>query len=234
MPLPIVPHQFVPPADLAPVRTGDGSCTLDSPALGEHYHSLFGAVAESRHVYIEQGFRMLGQPEADILEVGLGTGLNALLTWEESDRAGVRVNYLALEPFPLPAHLWSAMGHAAAMGAPEREDGFIRMMQARDNEVLELPKAFRFRPVMLKVQELEAVEAFDLVYLDAFAPAVQPEMWSVDVFRKLYRAMRPEALLVTYCAKGGVRRAMLAAGLRAERAPGPPGKHHMLIARRPA
>ena len=225
---------FHQPTDLVPVRTGDGSFTLDSSSLGDHYHSRFGALAESRHVYIHHGFHVLGKPAVDILEVGLGTGLNALLTWEASDRTGIRVNYLALEPFPLPLHLWAALGHAMAMGAPEREEGYIRLMNAKDGQELSLSPGFLFRSATLKVQDLEAEGAFDLVYFDAFAPSVQPEMWPVEVFRKLYCAMRPEAILVTYCAKGDVRRAMVQAGFQVERKPGPPGKHEMLMARRPA
>lgn len=225
---------FLQPLDLIRVRTGDGSFTLDSASLGEHYHSLFGALSESRHVYIQEGLRALGKPVVDLLEVGLGTGLNALLTWEESDQTGTKVNYLALEPFPLPASLTSAMGHASALGAPEKEEGLMRMLNTENGEELILSDGFRFRSVPMKVQDLEAEDAFDLVYFDAFAPGIQPEMWTLGVFRKLYKAMRPGAMLVTYCAKGEVRRTMLEAGLQVVRRPGPPGKHEMLTALRPA
>ncbi|MCB0757736.1 MAG: tRNA (5-methylaminomethyl-2-thiouridine)(34)-methyltransferase MnmD [Flavobacteriales bacterium] len=224
---------FVPPTDLVPVRTADGSYTLDSATLGEHYHSLYGALTESRHVYIEQGLLATGKRKLDILEVGLGTGLNALLTWSESDRLGINVNYWALEPFPLPAGLHEHLHHTAVIGAPERQEGYTAMMNMRNGGAVELSALFHFHRERREVQHLDANEAFDLVYFDAFAPAVQPDMWTVDVFRRVYRAMRPEALMVTYCAKGDVRRAMIEAGLRAERVPGPPGKYRMLKAIRP-
>lgn len=225
--------EFSPPADLIPVRTEDGSFTLDSPALGEHYHSLFGAVTESRHVYIEQGLRSTEKSKLDILEVGLGTGLNALLTWMECGPTGPQVDYLALEPYPLPQRLRMAADHISSINAPGKEKGFKAMMSSPDSEWLELQDGFRFRWERQEVQQLEMKEAFDLVYFDAFAPAIQPAMWTLDVFRRIHRAMRPGAILVTYCAKGDVRRAMIQAGLMAERVQGPPGKHRMLKALRP-
>lgn len=229
-----LPTVFTPPTDLLPTPTADGSYTLASAALGEHYHSLFGALTESRHVYLDQGLVHLGSQQVDILEVGLGTGLNALLTWAEAADRGMEVNYSALEPFPLSARTLDAVGHITATGLSRMGAGYNTMMNARAGEALELSPAFRFRCLQQGVQELDQVLSFDLVYFDAFAPAVQPEMWTVEVFRRVHRAMRPGAVLVTYCAKGAVRRAMLEAGLRPERIPGPPGKHTMMRATCPA
>lgn len=225
--------EFSPPTDLVAIQTADGSFTLDSPALGEHYHSLHGAVGESRHVYIQQGLRSTGKRKLDVLEVGLGTGLNALLTWVECGEACLEVDYCALEPYPVPLDLRLASGHIEAINELGKKDGFEAMMHLPDGEWLQLSDGFRFRTESQKVQELEAEEAFDLVYFDAFAPAIQPEMWTLDVFQRIYRAMRPGAFLVTYCAKGDVRRAMMQAGLKAERVQGPPGKYKMLRALRP-
>lgn len=226
-------HVFTPPTDLLPTFTADGSLTLASAALGEHYHSVFGALAECRHVYLEQGLFHSGRRKTDILEVGLGTGLNALLTWAEAANRGLEVNYSALEPFPLPPRSIAAVGHIAATGLSGMEEGYSAMMYARTGEQLVLSQGFRFQCLQQRVEELDAVQAFDLVYFDAFAPAVQPEMWTVDVSRCLYRAMRPGAVLVTYCAKGDVHRAMLEVGLLAKRIPGPPGRCQMIRATRP-
>lgn len=225
---------FTPPTDLVPVRTGDGSYTLASATLGEHYHSLFGALAESHHVYLQQGLLQLGKRNVDVLEVGLGTGLNALLTWAEAMKSGLDVNYSALEPFPLSPRSIAAVGHLGATGASGMETGYKAMMNANTGEWMELSPGFRFQCIQQEVQQLEAVRSFDLVYFDAFAPTIQPEVWTVDVFRRIHRAMRPGAVLVTYCAKGDVRRAMLEVGLLAERIPGPPGKYKMIRAIRPA
>lgn len=225
---------FTPPTDLIPIRTGDGSYTLASASLGEHFHSLFGAVAESRHVYLDQGLLHLGKAKVDVLEVGLGTGLNALLTLSEAINRGLEVNYSALEPFPLPSGSITAVDHVTATGTSQMRAGYTAMMNARTGDLLEPARGFLFQCLQQEVQQLGAVEAFDLVYFDAFAPAVQPGIWTVDVFRRIFRAMRPGAVLVTYCAKGDVRRAMLEAGLLAERIPGPPGKYKMIRATRPA
>lgn len=214
------------------MRTADGSFTLDSPSLREHYHSLHGALTESRHVYICKGLAALGRPNVSVLEVGLGTGLNALLTWMACRDGGPAVDYLALEPCPLPELLHNGLDHAAAAGRPELAAGLADMLSAPPDTSLNLGDGFRFRSVRLPVQQLDRSGAFDLVYFDAFAPGIQPGMWTVDVFHRVYRAMRPGAVLVTYCAKGEVRRTMQAAGLQVERLQGPPGKRHMLRATR--
>jgi tRNA U34 5-methylaminomethyl-2-thiouridine-forming methyltransferase MnmC len=223
---------FTPPTDFMPHPTADGSRTLYSETIGEHYHSFFGAVAESEHVYIDKGFRSCVKPHLDILEVGLGTGLNALLTLAEAQQKGSIVNYMALEPFPLELDIVRALQHPESIGRPELIEPLEAMMSAHTDHVLSLTPGFTFQKSAMRIQEMDAVKAFDLVYFDAFAPKVQPEMWTVEVFNVLHRAMKPGALLVTYCAKGDVRRAMRDAGLVPELVQGPPGKYKMLKARR--
>lgn len=225
---------FQQPKDVVVVRTPDGSATLDSDQLKERYHSRFGAATESRHVYLHHGLDATAIGQLNILEVGLGTGLNALLTWSESRKRQQPVNYTALEPFPLAKELWKVMEHPQAIGEPELEEGYHSLMQAPVGRWVKLDGRFTFRWLPLRVQELEEAGQYDLVYYDAFGPHAQPEMWTLDVFRRLGRAMRPGALLVTYCAKGDVRRTMVEAGLQVERLPGPPGKKEMLRARRSA
>ena len=215
-----------------PHPTADGSRTLYSETIGEHYHSFFGAVAESEHVYIDKGFRSCVKPHLDILEVGLGTGLNALLTLAEAQQEGSIVNYTALEPFPLELDIVRALQHPEAIGRPDLIEPLEAMMAVCAEQVLSLTPGFTFQKSAKRIQEMDAVKAFDLVYFDAFAPKVQPEIWTVEVFKVLHRAMKPGALLVTYCAKGDVRRAMRDAGLVPELVQGPPGKYKMLKARR--
>lgn len=166
----------------------------------------------------------------DLLEVGLGTGLNALLTLIETERTGQMVRYSALEPWPVSAETLAELDHPAALGRPDLRQQFEHMMNANK---IQLTDGFAFQRSALPVQELTTEAAYDLVYFDAFAPTVQPEMWTLDVFQRIHRSMRPEATLVTYCAKGVVRRTFLEAGFSVERLKGAPGKLEMLRATRP-
>ncbi len=221
---------YVPPDDFRPRSTRDGSLTLRSEVLGEQYHSLHGALNESMHVFIRNGLDRATAGPVDILEVGLGTGLNALLTWCHADRAERAVRYTALEPHPLPADALAALGHARTAGEPDRDADFLRMMTAPADAVQELSPWFRFMWTQRPLQGLELHEAFDLIYFDAFSPRVQPELWTVVSFRHVHALLRPGGALVTYCAKGEVRRAMLAAGFAVQRLQGPPGKREMFRA----
>lgn len=221
--------------DFLPVRTADGSFTLRSEMLDEQYHSLHGAAQESMHVFVQAGLLASGLKRIDLLEVGLGTGLNALLTWIEAGRAGIAVNYHAIEPHPLPLDVLRAIDHPAQIGAQEKASCYFKMMSV--TEPFDLDRGFRFTPHhrTLVSSFLGAfTDPFDLVYFDAFAPKKQPDLWTEDVFKGLFRAMRPGGRLVTYCARGEVRRAMERSGFSMERLPGPPGKREMLRASRPS
>lgn len=224
---------YTPPPDLRPFRTNDGSFTLRSEQLDEQYHSRHGAVQESQHVFIEAGCRALPDNPLHILEVGLGTGLNLLLTWIEALRTGRTIRYTALEPFLLPAETLSAMDHPAALHRPDLSHGFLTMMTAPAGEWTAPDPLLRMCRSGASVVDWSSDDRFDLVYFDAFGPRVQPGMWSTEVFDNMFAHMRPGGLLVTYCAKGDVRRAMQAAGLVVERLPGPPGKREMIRAMRP-
>lgn len=212
--------------------TGDGSYTLAFAAGREHYHSLHGAVQESRHVFIANGLLAAPHTAIHLLEVGLGTGLNALMTWLACEERGIAVDYLALEPHPLAPATLEKLDHPNALGVPARWPGYRAMMTATPGMPVELPGNFAFRWLQEGVLQLEKEEVFDLVYFDAFAPDFAPGLWTEEVFHKVYRAMRPGATLVTYCVKGAVRRSLQAVGFTVERLPGPPGKRQMLRATR--
>ena len=216
-------------------RTADGSATLYVPALDEHYHSRHGARQESEHVFIRAGLVPLldagrGQPCArplHLLEVGFGTGLNALLTLRTARPAGAAVAYDGLEPHPLPATVVAALAAAWAHD-PAVAAQVVRLHAAPWGT--EHPLAPGFFLTKLR-QPLEAVELpagyYDLIYFDAFAPEKQPELWTAAIFAKLYAAAAPGAVLVSYCAQGQFRRHLRAAGWRTEKLPGSPGKREM-------
>jgi tRNA U34 5-methylaminomethyl-2-thiouridine-forming methyltransferase MnmC len=220
--------------------TADGSPTLYVPALDEHYHSRHGAAQESRHVFIEAGLAPLlaaglGQTQPlQLLEVGLGTGLNALLTLEAVQVAGAAVAYYGYETVPLPAEAVAAL-------APQWADSPVlsRVFAELHTMPWGMPRMLVPEFLLTKVQKpIQAVALpagrYDLIYFDAFAPEKQPELWTEDVFAKLYAAAAPGAVLVSYCAQGQFRRNLRAAGWLTEKLPGPPGKREMTRARKPA
>jgi tRNA U34 5-methylaminomethyl-2-thiouridine-forming methyltransferase MnmC len=219
--------------------TADGSPTLYVPALNEHYHSHHGAAQESRHVFIEAGLRPLlavglgqGQP-LRLLEVGLGTGLNALLTMAAAHSDAASVAYDGYETVPLPAAAVAAL-------APQWEEipalraAFAQLHATPWNEPLAITPLFSLTKRLAEMQTttLPATH-YDLIYFDAFAPEKQPELWTEEVFAKLYAAAAPGAVLVSYCAQGQFRRNLRAAGWLTEKLPGPPGKREMTRARKP-
>lgn len=214
--------------DLQVHRTADGSRTLFNPALNESYHSMYGAVAESEHVFIKNGLRVVGKPHIGLLEIGLGTGLNLLLTWIEAERLGTTVHYTAIEPEPVSADLLVQLDHCGALGAGEKREAFMASMTSRMHAESALSGNISF--VRLAQHSLLAASSQDLIYFDAFAPKVQPELWTMDHFQRMHELLRPGGILVTYSAKGTVRRALQQVGFSVERLPGPPGKQEMLRA----
>lgn len=211
--------------------TADGSHTLFVPAMDEHYHSVNGAVQESLHVFIEAGLRRIGKPEVRILEIGFGTGLNAFLTLRERQQAGIRaVTYYSVERYPLERAVTDALNYGARVW-PERQELFAALHAAPWNAPAEIAEGFVLHKIEGDARDCELPADIDLVYFDAFAPDKQPEMWTPELFRRLAARMAPGGILVTYCAKGEVRRGFVAAGFQMERLPGPPGKRHILFGR---
>ncbi len=213
-----------------PQRTADGSLTLFHTDLGATYHSMHGAVQESMHVFIQAGLARQEQATVDLLEVGLGTGLNLLLTWIRCYEGKCRVNYTALEPHPVHADTLHALAHAGELAWPGLHAPFVDRMCAGAGEWQPELGGLRFRRLATPAQDLNEQGAYDLVYFDAFAPATQPALWTGAVMQRMHAALRPGGALVTYCAKGEVRRTMQAAGFSVERLPGPPGKREMMRA----
>ena len=219
--------------------TADGSPTLYVPALDEHYHSTHGARQESRHVFIEAGLRPLlaaglGQSSPlQVLEVGLGTGLNALLTLEAAQAAGALIGYDGYETFPLPAAAVTALAPQWTANKAGLGSAFKQLHAASWGIVLEIDETLFLTKIQQPVQQADlGAEVYDLIYFDAFAPEKQPELWTEAVFAKLYAAAAPGAVLVSYCAQGQFRRNLRAAGWLTEKLPGPPGKREMTRARK--
>ena len=220
--------------------TADGSPTLYVPALDEHYHSTHGAAQESRHVFIGAGLRPLlaaglGQARPlRVLEVGLGTGLNALLTLETAQAAGAVIEYDGYETYPLPPAAVAALQPQWAAKVA-LSMAFKQLHAIPWGEVSEFDETLFLTKIQEPVQQADlGTDLYDLIYFDAFAPEKQPELWTEAVFAKLFAAAAPGAVLVSYCAQGQFRRNLRAAGWLTEKLPGPPGKREMTRARKPA
>jgi len=223
------------------IRTADGSDTLYNRELDQHCHSIFGAVTESRHIFIEAGFLHASekilrternpQPELTILEIGFGTGLNALLTLAEAEKLGIRVHYTAIEPFPVDESCWRALNYPAMFGSVDLHQVFSKLHLAAWGQPESVSDKFTILKLIKKLESyIPPAEAFDIIYFDAFDPVAQPELWTQEIFRKLYHALKPGGILVTYSVKGTIVRALQTAGFKTEKLPGPPGKRHILRA----
>jgi len=215
------------------ITTEDGSHSLFLPHLDETYHSRHGAVQESNHVFITNGLHYTAAQKKSLrlLEVGFGTGLNAFLTMQYAGTNNVHVHYTTLETAPLQKEVYQALNYAS-QDLPA-EQSFLALHNAAWSHSSSINKNFTLEKKQISIQEFSSNADFDLVYYDAFGPPTQPEMWIADIFSKLYSLMSSGGVLVTYCAKGEVRRNMQAAGFAVERLPGPPGKREMLRATKP-
>lgn len=215
--------------------TADGSHTLFVDGLDEQYHSIHGAIAEAKHVFIQSGFDHVlnNQPisSLNILEVGFGTGLNALITYLYGKQTGAKVNYTSIEPYPLDESIVSRLNYPILLECDEDETKvFKKFHTCKWNEPHAVGENFSLFKKKGMFQELELKAGFDLVYFDAFGPRAQSELWEESIFAQLFNCLRQNGCLVTYCAKGQVRRNMQKVGFEVERLPGPPGKREMLRA----
>lgn len=208
------------------LSTADGSTTLYRKDMDETYHSKHGSRRESAHVFISEGLRQFNVPELRILEIGLGTGLNCLLSASEDSRSNIY--YHALEPIPIPEQVLPLVG--ASFGE-DLAELFEKLHQGPWNQTFELKPNFRLYKDLCKLENyVPAAQSFHLIYFDAFAPNKQPEMWMVENFRKLYDSLQIGGMLVSYCSQSAFQKSLIEVGFELEILPGPPGKREMLRA----
>lgn len=220
-------------------KTDDGSATLFVPELDEHYHSTKGARTESQHIFIDMGLKASTATSPRVLEIGFGTGLNAWLTLKEAERNDREVHYTGLELYPLSWEIVEQLGYIPSSEQQHDAELFKQLHTAPWEKEIRLTPHFTLLKQetdanLLKAEtDINKLSSFDVIYFDAFAPEKQPEMWSQELFNRLYVLLNKDGILTTYCAKGIIRRMLQAAGFFVERLPGPPGgKREILRARK--
>lgn len=209
--------------------TEDGSQTLYIPEMDEHYHSIHGALSESLHIYIEQGLLYTAKKELSVLEIGFGTGLNAYLTYCFAQKENLTIDYHSIEKYPLQEEEYSRLDYPKII-FNEHALIFNCLHQTQWNRKVQISENFTLNKIHadLLTFQFKDIPQFDLVFYDAFAPVKQPEMWTDDILTKVAASVKENGVLVTYCAKGSVRRALSKAGFVMERIPGPKGKKEIL------
>lgn len=219
------------------VITADGSSTIHLPDWDEQYHSKHGAIQEAYHVFIKQGLHYFcdkqneaSPVEVSILEIGFGTGLNAFISLLETEKKSVSIDYHGVEGYPIEIEEISQLNYPAELRVGDKESLFKMLHAVSWNEKHLITSGFSLTKHKLFFSEIKEKGTHDLIYFDAFGARVQPELWTEAIFKKMYNALKINGVLVTYSAKGSVRRAMVSVGFKVERLPGPPGKREMLRA----
>lgn len=211
------------------INTSDGSHTIYVPELDEHYHSTHGAVQESEFIFINNGFRICKADPVYILEVGFGTGLNALMTAVEAIAGNRTVNYTSLEKYPLRKEIINSLNYHEFAGVNGKE--LFQLIHAAPwNTDFPISKNFTLKKIETDLTREKPSGRFDLIYFDAFGPDKQPEMWTKDIFAGIASVTNKDGILVTYSAKGEVKRTLRACGFDVSLIPGPPGKRQMIRA----
>jgi len=216
--------------NLKVIETSDGSKTLKIPKWNEHYHSTHGAIAEAKHVYIKNGLDFVQSQEISIFEMGFGTGLNTFLTYLNGLQNKRIINYFAIENEPLPIDLVNQLDYVKTLNAEAEESIFYQFHTCPWNIINDISSYFRLFKIHDTFENYTFKTAFDLVYYDAFGFRVQPELWQKEVFEKLVKHINIGGVLVTYCAKGEVKRILKSLGMLVESLAGPPGKREMIRA----
>lgn len=220
--------------------TSDGSTSIHLPDWNEQYHSKHGAIQEAYHVFIKAGFEKFldiisqinetTQTNISILEIGFGTGLNAFITFLEANKKNIKVDYVGVEAYPVAADEVEKLNYVAELKAENNQADFDQMHSISWDEKQPISNDFLLTKRKQFFADISDVNTFDLIYFDAFGATNQPELWTEEIFKKMYVALKVGGVLTTYAAKGSVRRAMQTVGFTVERLAGPPGKREMLRA----
>ena len=211
------------------IITSDGSTTIHLPDWNEQYHSKHGAIQEAYHVFIKMGLDLFSD-ELSILEIGFGTGLNAMITLLEQQKRSLSINYVGVEAYPVANEEVQKLNYVSELKAEQYQQEFEKLHGVSWGTAQEIKPGFVLTKRKQFFKDITDQNSFNLIYFDAFGARVQPDLWTVEIFKRMYNALKKGGVLVTYSAKGSVRRAMEEVGFEVSRLPGPPGKREMLRA----
>ncbi|ATA90241.1 tRNA (5-methylaminomethyl-2-thiouridine)(34)-methyltransferase MnmD [Capnocytophaga stomatis] len=214
------------------IITSDGSTTFQIPEWDECFHSKHGAVQEALHVFIKNGLHLFENQLVSILEIGFGTGLNALVTYLEHSKLGLKIHYETVEGYPLSWEEAQQMNYCNQLNNSSLQSIFEKIHQSEWEKEIPISESFIIKKRNHFFEQINDFERFDLIYFDAFGARVQPELWEISIFEKMYKALKKGGYLVTYSSKGSVQRAMKTCGFQVEKLQGPPGKREMLRAKK--
>lgn len=219
------------------ITTQDGSKTIQITEWNEQYHSKHGAIQEANYVYLDKGLQYFitenkqeSIQNVSILEIGFGTGLNAFLTLLQAEKLNTTIEYVGIEAYPIATEELQALNYIEALKAENKVSSFETLHSCSWEAQHQITEHFKLKKEQKLFSEIADENSFNVIYFDAFGPRVQPELWTEVIFNSMYKALKPKGVLVTYCAQGHARRAMINAGFTVEKLEGPPGKRHMLRA----
>lgn len=212
------------------IQTEDGSSSLLMEEWGETYHSIHGAIQEAKHVFIQNGLSLFKEQSVTVLEIGFGTGLNAFITFLEAENLNQTIDYVGVEAYPVFPEEVEKLNYVSQLNANQYNAAFQHMHSCEWGSKTLISDRFTLTKRKQFFNEINDKNQFDLIYFDAFGFQYQPELWSVDIFRKMFDALKEKGVLVTYACRGPIKRAMLEVGFSVEKLQGPPGKREMLRA----
>lgn len=221
------------------ITTSDGSKTIQIEDWNEQYHSIHGAIQEANHVFLKHGLLFFcsekssnSEPVA-ILEIGFGTGLNAFLTLIEAEKLNLNIDYLGIEAYPVELEEIQQLNYVELI-SEEHQENFEELHSVTWETSHHITSNFKLEKQKKFFQDIDVKNQFNIIYFDAFGARVQPDLWTEQIFTIMFNALKADGILVTYAAKGSVRRAMQAVGFIVDRLPGPPGKREMLRGTKPS
>jgi tRNA U34 5-methylaminomethyl-2-thiouridine-forming methyltransferase MnmC len=210
------------------IITSDGSTSIHLPEWEESYHSKHGAIQEAQHVFIKNGLSLCKGQSVSVLEIGFGTGLNAFITFLESQKNNQNIDYVGVDGFPISPEEVIQMNYINQLNSNQFESEFNRMHTSDWEKNVTISETFRLTKRKQLFNDINYKDQFDIIYFDAFGYRVQPELWSVEIFTKMFEALKEGGILVTYACRGPIKNAMKEAGFNIEKLAGPPGKREML------